>query len=259
MAINELLNRIRVGAPLNQEPIKPQDFGGGAGGGFGEGNDNRFIKDPEVGSGVWRPDPSTVPSGQTFTQTNSMTGATRQATGTQGGGEKPPIDKPPFGCPPGQHLENGICVDNPLDSPPDDDKPPQHRCPDGRMVDNPDDCEDDEGIEEKCPPGFHKDSSGRCVPDTPDAQGCPQGQHMENGICVDDAKPDPDRWCEKLGRMIPSSQWTVSGCKSADPTPNPDSIEVITGCHRGKYGDIPELLRVPAAGHRGQEEDLGHD
>ncbi|KKL08440.1 hypothetical protein LCGC14_2575880, partial [marine sediment metagenome] len=63
--ISRLLDRMRVGAPLGSQQQR----------GFGEDNDNRLIKDPEVGSGVWRPDPRTVPSGQTFTQTNSMTKA----------------------------------------------------------------------------------------------------------------------------------------------------------------------------------------
>jgi len=102
-------------------------------------------------------------------------GCEKASEKSKGIGKNPHCDDtpppPPLECPPGQHEENGVCVD---------DVPPPLECPPGQHDDVPPPLE--------CPPGQHEEN-GVCVDDVPPPLECPPGQHEENGVCVDDVPP----------------------------------------------------------------------
>ena len=70
----------------------------------------------------------------------------------------PPIPLPGQ-CPPGYHMDRGVCLPDPAPVPHDP----------------------------NCPPGFHRGDDGQCHIDVPPIPGvCPPGYHLDRGVCVAD-------------------------------------------------------------------------
>jgi len=162
-------------------------------------------------------------------------------------------------CPTGQHLENGVCVN---------DAPTE--CPDGQRLENGQ-CVPDIRFctMEACPPGQTKNEDCECV-DTEETE-CPEGQMIppggtecapipdtncptgstrdSTGACIPDQESDPEECPE--GYAWDGTQCRATGAEEEEVTECPD------GYSRNEYGACVEDAGTWMGDDPTEEDDTG--
>ena len=164
-------------------------------------------------------------------------------------------------CPTGQHLENGVCVNDAVTECPDGQRLENGQCvddvifctmelcPDGQSKNENCECVDTE--ETECPAGQTRNASGVCVPDQHgDPEECPSGQTRNAaGVCVPDQHGDPEE--------CPSGQ-----TRNAAGVCVVDEAEEVTECPdgyvRNEYGACVEKAGTWTGEDPTEDDDIGN-